>query len=152
MPYPPAPLTLVEAIDRARAEGFAVDVLAGFADHVNEILISLDTVDPDPTVSLRLDRSQGDTLISERSQSGPERWEYPFSISEYHDRPFLRVSRGGRNVDVPVLPAILGIVERYGLVEDLELSAPARVDRHEFERAIALLSQADQSLVGGSRG
>jgi hypothetical protein len=146
MNYPDQPLTLIEAIDRARAVGLAIRVMAGFASHTHELLISLDTIDPEPTVSARIDRSSSGILLSEREQSGPERWEYPHSIDEYQDRFFLRICGAGSCFDVPVLPAVIGIVERYGLVEDLALSAPARVDRRTFDRAIASLTRDGRAL------
>jgi hypothetical protein len=145
MTYPDQALTLIEAIDRARAVGLAASVLAGFASHTHELLISLDTIDPEPTVSLRIDRSVSGILLSEREQSGPERWEYSHSIDEYQDRFFLRICGAVGCIDVPILPAVIGIVERYGLVEDLELSTPARVKRKAFESAIIQLTSDEQA-------
>lgn len=142
MTFPEPSLTVLEAIDRARADGLATELLAGLARQAHELLVSLDTIDPDPTLSLRQDHAKSETLLSERGQSGPERWEYPLSFSEYRDRFFLRIGGEEGSVDVPVLPAVFGIVERYGLVEDPVLSAPARVDRTEFERAMGLLKQS----------
>jgi len=144
MTYPEQPLTLVEAIDLARAHGLTVDVMAGFASRTHELLVSLETIDPDPSLSLRVDRTNSAELLSNRDQSGPERWDYPHTSTEYQDRIFLRIVGEGTTIDLPLLPAVLGIVERYGLDEDLALAAPGRVDRKEFERAITLLMPAEQ--------
>jgi hypothetical protein len=144
MAYPKPPLTLLEAIDQARAHGLGIELLAGFSSHTLELLVSVDTIDPEPTLSLRLNHSRTDSLLSARHQSGPERWEYPFSDTEFRDRFFLRVFGEQGFMDVPLVPAVIGIVERYGLVDDVALSTPARVDRRWFEEAIALLVQAGQ--------
>jgi hypothetical protein len=151
MPFPEEPLTVIEAIDHARAAGLTVEIMAGFASRTHELLISLETVDPDPGLSLRIDRARSAVLLSEREQSGPERWEYPYSLAQYQDRFFLRVAGREGAVDIPFLPAAFGIVERYGLVEDVAHAAPARVDRQEFERAITALSAPARSEISAKR-
>jgi hypothetical protein len=144
MALPHEPLTLIEAIDHARAAGLTVEIMAGFASRTHDLLISLETIDPEPGLSLRIDRARSAVLLSEREQSGPERWEYPHSLTQYQDRFVLRVAGREGAVDMPFLPAAFGVVERYGLVEDVTHAVPARVKREEFERAVAVLTQTVQ--------
>jgi hypothetical protein len=47
----------------------------------------------------------------------------------------------GSTIDVPLLPAVVSIVEVHGWTEDPSLTAPALVDRRRFNSAMTTLAE-----------
>lgn len=136
------PLTLSVAMNEARKLGVDARLLVGLYRCVETDLIAVTTGDSECRVELVDGEGarRGSAELSDRSQSGPERWDYSVKREQLVERWVLRLSCGEQVRDVPVLPAAQGLVHAHGWNDAAfdQLAEPL-VDHHEFRRAVGAL-------------
>lgn len=122
--------------------GVEARLLVGLFRQADTGLIAVTTVDPE----VRVELVSGDGVrrrsveLTERSQSGPERWDHAVSRERLVEGWVLRLGCGGQVREIPVLPAARALVHAHGWNDAaFDRLAEPLVDRHEFRRAIGAL-------------
>jgi hypothetical protein len=152
-------LSLSDALVGAAASGVRARLMVRATLPDKPVRIAVTTSDPESYVAICFDGHR-EAYVDNRQQSGPERWDYFHRPREFVDRfvdvYFLRIERSSRVVDVPLLTAVVSIIETYGwTAANTGLIAEAGVDRSAFDAAIRSLSSpeaapsVDRSVVHG---
>ena len=109
-------LTLSQAIAEAMTTGVRAQVLVGVRQGTINTLLALRSGDSDCTLSVVSGSGYTlrETSIPNRSQSGPDRWDFPISVPILQDRYLLRLSLGPNSRDVPLAAAVQALVLATG--------------------------------------
>jgi hypothetical protein len=119
--------------------GIEAQLGCGVRQSAEEFYVAVTTDDRDPHVAIRRPghgRPVGDRLLSQRDQFGPDSWEYPAVVEGHVDLFFLWMSRGGRVIEVPVLPAVTAVLAEHGFRANAGTRSVAVVDAGAFGRAV----------------
>ena len=136
------PIPMVDAVRRSEAAGVSARVLVGVKPDVTELVVALRSTDAESTLHLiyRPPFGPNEIPLERRTQSGPERWDYPIALPTTRERYVLRLERAGKYRDVPLLSAVQAIVRTHGWTDDAALLGEPVLSAADLERAIAELS------------
>ena len=123
----------------ASASGVFVTLMQRLVRCSAQYLVGLHTVDAGPSVSiLSLDAPvRKNRILEQRSQVGPESWDYPLTLERSTSEMILRLEYEGRTDFVTLVPAELAAIAEFGWGDPGESLFPPVVDRREFEAAVA---------------
>lgn len=139
------PLTVEQALAQARAEGLDARLMVCLRPAGRSYLLGVTSGDPETRVELITGHGRDRRVdeLWERSQSGPDRWDYRLRLDEHREMWVVRLKRGEVIRDVPLQQASKAIVHAHGWSDAAfaKLAEPL-VNYHEFRRAVgALLEQ-----------
>lgn len=134
-----------EALREAAKHGVRAVLTVSLDAFDKSFLVSVNTVDPAAIVTIvetgRRERSE--MFLSARSQSGPERWDYPAYIETQRERLVVELALDGVSEKVPCFNAALSILAHSGWpnegVNVAGQSAPVYLDGKAFREALERL-------------
>lgn len=136
------PLDVERAAAMARSLGIDARVVQTLAPPI-ELLLSLTTTDRDPTVSVLESGGSTATLLEEREESGPDRWDYSLQVQGSGLQIALELAAGSSLQLVPALPIGFSHLAEHGWTPPTDRPLPVLVDRTALEAAIASLQPAN---------
>lgn len=119
-------MTAADAVAEVECAGLRAEIYCGLRVADEHFSVAVSTVDPDPTISLRLPaRERGSAmLLSVREQFGPESWDNPARLQRVTDRLFLRIWKGDEYLDVPAFSTAATLLIRLGWSDDARRVTP----------------------------
>jgi len=138
------PLTVEQALAQARAEGLDARLLVCLRPAGRSYLLGVTSSDPEARVELITGHGRDRKVdeLWERTQSGPDRWDYRLRLDERREIWVVRLARGEVIRDVPVMQASMALVRAHGWNDAAfgKLAEPL-VDYHEFRRGVGVLME-----------
>ena len=107
----------------------------------HEILVSVTTTDPDPTVAAIEQGLRGSTLLSERDQSGPERWDYSWQREVAREQLAIRLTGEHGSAVVMCTPVAFAHLATFGWQEPTGDPIPVLVSRESLDAALRSLQK-----------
>lgn len=139
------PLTVTDALREAAAAGVDARLMVCLRPRNRRYLVGVTTSDPEPRLELVVadGRARRVEELWDRTQSGPERWDYRMRLDELREVYVVRLQHGDQVREVPLLPAEQAVVHAHGWSDEAFAHfAEPLVERVAFRRALG-------EVVGG---
>ena len=134
---------LLDAVAMARDAGCRSDVVHLVHWEPQETLVSVTTTDLDPTVAAVEQGRGGSTLLSERDQSGPERWDYSWHREVAREQLAIRLTSGHGSALVTCTSVAFGHLKTFGWQGPTGDPIPVFVSRDSLVAALRSLQRED---------
>jgi hypothetical protein len=139
---------LLDAVAIARDAGYRCDIVQLVSWGPQEILVSVTTTDPDPTVAAIEQGQRGSTLLSEHDQSGPERWDYSWQREVAREQLAIRLTGEHGSTLVMCMPIAFAHLATFGWQEATGDPIPVFVSREALGTTLLSLTGVQNAEHG----
>ena len=155
-PRPFRPVSISDAVARAAAKGATCTLVHRIVDAPVDLSVGISSRDPNTIVSVLEVVSRREHVLHERSQSGPDEWDYPVALPPLRDSLALHLTLGGRTAFVTLASWQAASIATFGWQDLPERVFPAYVRDEDFNAALASLTipgvQPPEETHGRSSG
>lgn len=133
-------MPLAEAFAKAETRDVQCNLVHIIIRQEEEMIVSVNTNDSDPTVALIEQGRPGSRLLLQRQESGPDRWDYPVHREAFRDQLALQLVANHRSALVVCAPFAIAHLVTFGWRDMTGEPIPVVVGRQAFQDALTSLT------------